>query len=126
MDNEKISELLQDTKFMEKVLEAVSEEEVKEIFGEKGVKLKEGEINILAKEIEKNALEAGILSEQELQDISGGVSNLGAAAIGIGGMLIGASAMTPVTAWAFKKGVNYADSWWRHCIHGYELNPKSN
>lgn len=118
MDNEKISELFQDTTFMEKILEAATEEEVKEIFLKKGVELKEGEIDLLAKEIEKKAFESGILSEQELTDVSGGVSNLEVAGIGAGGAIIGAAAMVPVAGWAFKKGVDYANSWWSYCRKG--------
>jgi len=125
MDNEKISELFQDTTFIEKVLEAATEEEVKEMFLKKGVELKEGEIDLLAKEIEKNAFESGILSEQELTDVSGGISNLGAVGIGAGGAIVGAAAMVPVAGWAFKKGVDYANSWWTYCTNKGEKSPTS-
>ena len=125
MENDKIFELLKDTHFMEKVLEAATEDEVKEIFAEKGVKLQEGDINLLAKEIGKNASKSGVIPDKELKNISGGVSTGGA--IGIGA-LVGTAAMTPVCVFAFKKGVDYANSWWSYCIHGEKnsQNPKTN
>ena len=133
MKNDKISELLEDTHFMAKVLEAATEDEVKEIFAEKGVKLQEGDINLLAQEIGRNASKSGIIPDQELKNISGGVSTGGAIGIGVGGAAIGAAAMTPVCVWAFKKGTDYANSWWNYCIHGeknsqpnYKINPSVN
>ena len=115
MDNKKLAELLQDKPFMEKVLEATTEEEVKKLFSEHGMEISAGDINVLAKAIAQAAKNDGKLSEKNLESIAGGIESYSDLAAGVSiGLGVAAVPAFLGAAWAFKKGQDYANSWWEY------------
>lgn len=115
MDNKKLVELMQDKAFMEKVLEATTETEVKKLFSERGIELGKGDIEFLAKAIAQSAKNEGKLSEKDLENIAGGVESYSDLAAGVGiGVALAAVPASMGIAWAFKKGQDYANSWWEY------------
>ena len=116
MDNKKLAELMQDKAFMEKVLEATTEEEVKKLFSDRGIELTSDDINFLAKAIAKASTNEGKLSEKDLESIAGGkienYSDFGTG-VSVGAAIVAVPAVIGA-AYAFKKGVDYAKSWWNY------------
>lgn len=113
MDEKKLAELMKDKAFMEKVLEATTEEEVKKLFSERGIELAEGDIDFLAKAIAKASTNEGQLSEKDLESIAGGSGADFAKGMGVGAAIVAIPAAVGA-AYAFKKGVDYANSWWNY------------
>lgn len=124
MENKKFKELTNDIDFMEKVLESRTEQEVRNLFLNKGVTLDEHDIQELSDAIHLSAKRNGIVPDEELENVSGGV--LGATAIGLIGGAVGFAVGGGVagiggligSGVAFKRGMDYSDSWWNKILGG--------
>ncbi len=72
MNQSIIDNLAQDKAFLEKILSLQTPEEVQNAFKEKGVELTIEEVEILAQTVKSTAENGGSLSDEILQNISGG------------------------------------------------------
>ena len=108
MDEQKLQELLQSQPFMEKVLSAQTVEEVKSLFSAEGVDLTDEDINVLGQAIEAAIQNGGNLSDADLENISGGVSDALVAVLASGAVLA-------LSAAAVAGGVvtHKAEKWYR-------------
>lgn len=81
MDKHQIMEIMRDEDFVNEILDMQTTEEVKEAFAEKGLELSLEEIDIISqiinKMVDKNTTE---LSDEDLEEISGGSSAVAAPA----------------------------------------------
>lgn len=115
--NTKFKELTENVDFMEKVLESKTEKEVRSLFEKEGVTLSENDIKSLSEAISKIAKKTGVMPEEELSHVAGGMGNGAAGAIGAAAGLVGGGAIAGIAGligagYAFKRGMDYSDSWW--------------
>lgn len=115
--NTRFKELTENVDFMEKVLESKTEKEVRSLFEKEGVTLSDSDVEYLSDAISKIARKTGVMPEEELSTVAGGMSSGSAGAIGAAAGLVGGAAITGVAglvgaAYAFKRGMDYSDSWW--------------
>lgn len=93
MDEIKFKELMGNEDFVAKMLEAATIEEVKSMFSEKGITLTDEDLEKMAKSLETIVNNDGLIPEENLESVSGGVDTKSAAAIGAGAGALGASAI---------------------------------
>ena len=86
MDEEKLSNILKDEDFIEKIFTTATPTEVKELFQEKGLDLSDEETEKVIEIFEKNIETADSLPDEQLQRISGGISK--EIGINLGNLLI--------------------------------------
>lgn len=113
----KFKELTENVDFMEKVLESKTEKEVRNLFEKEGITLSENDIKSLSESISKIAKKTGVIPEEELSTVAGGISSGAAGFIGAAAGLAGGATVTGIAglvgaAYAFKRGMDYSDSWW--------------
>jgi len=71
--NEKLNTLLEDQDFIEKLTNTETDTEVQALLAENGVELTLEEINAVKKGVEARISEEGELSEDDLENVAGGV-----------------------------------------------------
>ena len=112
MGKTKLQELMNDTDFMEKVIEANSEQEVKEMFKERGLDLNGEDMKLLSSKIKEAAQESGVMPDEELEGVAGGFNMLGTGYKIVDGTLVTAGESEGI-ADSFKRGASYTGKWWK-------------
>lgn len=100
MENNKIIELMKDPNFVKEVTSQESVADVQKLFKSKGVELSEADVEALGDIIDTVAQKGSVLSDEEIEKVSAGISVKGAEAIGgiVGGLTGALVGLTTGTA----------------------------
>ena len=115
MDEKKLTELMKDKVFVEKMLAAPTQEEAKKLFKEHDMELTDDEMKFIDKIIIKTVQNNGKLSDEDLENVSGGVVDASGIAIGVAVTLAVQVAVVALGAYAAKK---FAE----HCLKNARFN----
>ncbi len=115
MDTSKLKELMENTRFMEKVIEADNPQNVKNMFIKHNINLSDEDMKILSSKIREVAKENGIMPENDLAKVAGGKLLMSGPRISYylaRGAIGGVWHATTGIAGALKRGVSYTAKWW--------------